>query len=143
MEQIQSSSYKKMSKRSGQYQKGKDPMRKLNVSTPPITVKSTNQMKKTTSKSFPTPVRASNRPTNMSKVAVSKVTKGMKGSGKSISSGTKGVNVKRVDQISPAQKGMKTSPTSKTVASNPRGQNKMPRNSMSKVMKSLKKTMGY
>ena len=43
-----------MSKRSGKYTRGNVPVKKLNVSSSPITIKSTNQMKKKTSKSFRT-----------------------------------------------------------------------------------------
>jgi hypothetical protein len=139
MEQIQSSSYKKMSKRSGKYVRSDDVDSKtLNVSSAPISVKSTNKMKKKSSKSFPVAVRASNRPTNMSSKAVSKKTSGMKGAGKTFMKGTKGVDTSRVDQVSPAQMSPKQSPTSKTMSANAAKQNKSPRSNMGKGLSMFK-----
>lgn len=146
--QMQSNNRKVMRKKKGQYIPMSHSMRKLNVTTPPLNVKSTNNSMKMKSKAFPAKRRVQNGPTNTSKKAVSKATSGMKGAGRTFGSGTKGVGVKRVDQISPAQHASKNSPTSKTVASNPRSQNKKPVSngkaaSYLKVRKSVRKSMGY
>ena len=128
-----------MRQRKGKYLPSSD-MMKLNVSAKPISVKSFNQMKRKSSKSFKTPRRMQKGMTNMSPKSVSKQTKGMIGAGRTFKQGA--VFGKRpVVQISPAQFGVKKSPTAKAVASNPRKQNKQP--SLNMFKKSLKKSMGY
>lgn len=75
--------------------------RKLNKSASPIKAVTKNNMKMK-SKAFAAKRRASSAPTNMSKKAVSKMTSGMRGAGKSI--GKKGpVRHPRVTQTAPAQ----------------------------------------
>lgn len=129
-----------MSKRSGKYSVANKPLKKLNTTVPPIRVKSTNAMKKKSSKSFVPKVRASSAPTNKSKKAVSKVNSGRPGSGRTFAYGTKGID-KRVMQISPAQFSSNSKTMSRTVAETPRKQNKSP--SLNMMKKSLRKTMGY
>lgn len=134
-----------MTIRSGQYEPVVK-LRKLNISSVPVRVKSTNNKMNKTSKAFPIKVRASNAPTNKSSKAVSKKTKGLKGAGKSFKKGTAGVNTSRVDQVSPAQRSPRMSPAP-MVAINARGQNKKPvsngKTSLSMFRKSIKRTMGY
>lgn len=154
MEQIQSSSYRRMTKKSGTYSRKGGTTRKLNVSAKPISVKSKNQMKKKTSKAFApssTSVRAkvgtTSQQTGSNKKAVYKMTKGMKGSGKSFKKGTKGVDTRRVDQVSPAQKSPVMAPA-RMVSVNASSQNKSPRSngktgSLAMFKRSIKRTMGY
>lgn len=147
MEQ-QSSSYKVMSKRSGKYNRTGNAVKKLNISAPPITVKSKNNMKKKVSKSFAgkaTKRQMTSKPVGPTKRAVSMSTKGMVGSGKSFKKGPMG-DTKRVTQISPVQRSGMSKKMSMTVAETPIRQNKKPVSngkSLAMYKKSLRKTMGY
>jgi hypothetical protein len=145
-----SASYKTMTKRSGTYMPTAK-MRKLNASSKPITVMSTNSMKSKTSKAFAassTARRMSTHPASNAKHgrAVSAPTSGRLGAAKSFKAGAKG-DTKRVMQVSPAQRSGSSKKLSSTVAKTPVRQNKTNitngRGSKSRMMKSLRKTMGY
>lgn len=144
MKKIQSSSYKALNKKKGTYSRSVK-LQQLNVSAVPIRVKSTNQMKKKTSKGFAVTRRAAKNPTNMSSKAVSKSTKGMKGSGKSFGKKSPMVT-KRINQISPAQQATKMAPL-KMIYNPAKNQNKAPRpnqgQGLAMYKKSIRKTMGY
>ena len=142
MKKIQSSSYKALNKKKGTYSRSVK-LRQLNVSAVPIRVKSTNQMKKKTSKGFAVTRRAAKNPTNMSSKAVSKSTKGMKGSGKSFKKGA-AFGKNPVVQVAPAQRSGIMSPSRK-VAINPVRQTKgnVSNKGLGAFRKSIRKTMGY
>lgn len=145
--QMQSNSRKQMSTSKGRYLRQQVPLKKLNVSARPVRVKSTNEtMSRMKGKAFSATRRTQKGPTNKSPKAVSKLTSGRPGAGRNAAGKKSGINTSRVQQISPAQRGTKKSPTSKTVAINPRGQNKVPRSngpSFGAIKKSLRKSMGY
>lgn len=138
-----------MSIRSGKYDRSNPDPKQLNVSAPPITVKSKNNMKKTKSKAFrakATLRRAAVGTKSQYTSAVKKATSGRPGAGRTIKSGTKGVNVSRIQQVSPAQKGAMRVPMA-SVTANPRVQTKKnvsngPK-SLAMFKKSIKKSMGY
>jgi hypothetical protein len=149
MQEIQSSSYKKMSKRSVKYMPGNVPMRKLNTSAAPITKKSSNQMKKKSSKAFSkkaTLRRSSKGTRGQYKSAMSGVTSGRPGAGKTFAYSSKGID-SRVMQISPAQRSGMSKRLSPTVAETPIRQNKKPVSngpkSLAMFRKSIRRTMGY
>ena len=151
MQEVQSSSYNVMSKRSGKYSRGDKPLRKLNVSAQPIRVKSKNDMKKKASKAFAgkaTARRMGNGQGAKNKGntrAVSKVTSGRPGAGKTFAYNSKGIDT-RVMQISPAQRSGQSLHMSKTVAETPIKQNKKPVSNgktLGAFKKSIRKTMGY
>lgn len=125
-------------------------MKGLNVAGVPIRVKSTNNMKKKSSKSF----RAKATKRRMSRggahtnymSAVKAPTSGRPGAGKTFTSGTKGANVSRTMQVSPAQRGAMRPPTS-SVSVAPSRQNKQQVSNGPKGLaaykKSIRKSMGY
>lgn len=126
--------------------RGRQSVGKLNREAPPLSIKSKNNMKMR-SKSFPVTRRADNATTNVSPKAVSRVTSGRPGAGKSI--GKKRYLAKRVVQVQPAQRSMTgPSPIKRTVSTQPRplmtpktrGGHKP---SYLAVKHSLRKTMGY
>ena len=149
MKNTYSSSYKSMSKRSGKYTRGKIQLKKLNVSAPPIKKLTTNNMKRT-SKAFSG--KATSRMMNTSPVsnakkgrAVSKATSGRPGAARSFKAGMKGDN-SRVMQVTPQQSSGSSKKLSAKVTKNPVKQNKGNISNMgskSRMMKSLRKTMGY
>lgn len=141
--QLQSNSRKVMQRKKGMYSRANRPMLQLNASAPPLRVKSSNEssMSRMKSKAFSAGRRASRSPVNQSKVAVAKSTSGRPGAGRTVAGKGSGMNTSRVMQISPAQRGGQRGPTSKTVAKNPKGQNKSP--SLHNFRKSIRKTMGY
>jgi hypothetical protein len=81
MNEQYSSSYGKMTKKKGSYNPSIK-IRKLNVSVPPISRKTTNMRRKMFGKGKKPSVRMSSAPTNQSPKAVSKVTSGRPGVGK-------------------------------------------------------------
>jgi len=152
MQQIYSPNRRKMAKDNGKYLPKYNIQRKLNVSTPAadkFSLGKNNSMKKTSSKAFrgkATKRRATRggAKTNYTS-AVKSVTSGRPGSGKTFAYNSKGID-KRVQQVSPAQRGAVRVPMAR-VAMSPMKQNKKQVSNGPKGIaayrKSIRKSMGY